>query len=281
MPIIPFIEERISLGIDYGAQGGPGFNTGVVGVDSGFESRNINWSQELNSWELGERALNKAELAYITNFFRRVRARGVGFRYKDWGDYKVTDAPVTLTGAPTVQLQQTETGANNVYVRDIKKPVAGTLSFKRNGSNYAGVTVDTTTGIATLPADSSKSITAITKANPGVITATGHGFSTSNKLYLAGIGGMTQLNGQVVTITVINANSYSIGLDTTNYTTYTSGGTAAKYAQGADVVTWSGEFDVPVRFDVEKITRRFDAIRPSDGEVLYWLSSLPIVELRQ
>lgn len=280
MPMLSFLEERIDLGIDYGAVGGPEFNTSVVVVDSGFEQRNINWSQERNSWELGERALNRAELTYIHNFFRRVRGRAVGFRYKDWADYKVTDAPITLTGAGTCQLQKTESGANNVYTRDIKKPVAGTLSFKRNGANYAGVTVDTTTGIITLPSDSTKVITAITKANPGVITSASHGFSTGNKLYLAGIGGMTQLNGQVVTATVINANTFSIGIDTTNYTTYTSGGTAARYAQGADVVTWSGEYDVPVRFDVDKLPRRFDAIRTSDGEVLYWLSSLPIVELR-
>src|SRR3569832_381396 len=261
MAILSFLEERIDLGIDYGAVGGPEFNTSVVIVDSGYEQRNINWSQERNSWELGERALKKSELIYMHNFFRRVRGRAVGFRYKDWADYHVT-------------------AANNVYTRDIKKPVSGTLSFKRNGSTLAGVTVDTTTGIATLTADSSKSITGITKANPGVITATTHGFANGNKVYLSSIGGMTQLNGQVVTVTVVDANSFSIGVNTTGYTTYTSGGTAAKYAQGADVVTWSGEFDVPVRFDADRLPRRFDALRTSDGEVLYWLSSLPIVELR-
>lgn len=280
MSILAFLEERLELGIDYGAVGGPEFSTSVVIVDSGHEQRNINWSQERNSWELGERALNRAELTYIQNFFRRVRGRAVGFRYKDWADYKVTDAPITLTGAPTYQLKKTEAGANNIYARDIKKPVAGTLSFKRNGSNFAGVTVDTATGIATLPADNSKAITGVTKANPGVMTVDNHGFSNGEKRYLSTIGGMTQLNGQIVTITVINANTFSIGVNTTNYSTYTSGGTAAKYAQGADVVTWSGEFDVPVRFDADKLPRRFDAIRTSDGEVLYWLSSLPIVELR-
>ena len=280
MAILSFLEERIDLGIDYGAVGGPEFNTSVVIVDSGYEQRNINWSQERNSWELGERALKKSELIYIHNFFRRVRGRAVGFRYKDWAGYQVTDAPITLTGAASYQLQKTETGANNVYARDIKKPVAGTLSFKRNGSTLAGVTVDTTTGIATLTADSTKTITGITKANPGVISATAHGFANGDKVFLSGIGGMTQLNGQVVTVTVVNANSFSIGVNTTSYTTYTSGGTAAKYAQGADVVTWSGEFDVPVRFDADRLPRRFDAMRTSDGEVLYWLSSLPIVELR-
>ena len=280
MPIISFLEERIDLGIDYGATGGPEFSTSIVIVDSGYEQRNLNWSQERNSWELGERALNRTELNYINNFFRRTRGRGVGFRYKDWGDYKVTDAPITITGAASYQLQKLYDGANNAYLRDIRKPVAGTVTAKRNGSNLVGISVDTTTGMITLPADSSKNITAITKANPGVITATAHGFSNGNKIYLSGIVGMTQLNGQVVTATVVDANNFSIAVNTTNYTTYVNGGTAAKYAQGADVITWSGEFDVPVRFDADKLPRRFDVIRQSDGEVLYWLPSLPIVEIR-
>lgn len=280
MPILSFLEERIDLGVDYGATGGPEFNTSIVIVDSGYEQRNLNWSQERNSWELGERALNRTELNYINNFFRRTRGRGVGFRYKDWGDYKAVDAPITLTGAASYQLQKLYDGANNAYVRDIRKPVAGTITAKRNGSNVVGISVDTTTGMITLPADSTKNITAITLANPGVVTATAHGFSTGNKIYLSGIVGMTQLNGQVVTATVVDANRFSVGVNTASYGAYISGGIAAKHAQGADVVTWSGEFDVPVRFDADKLPRRFDVIRQSDGEVLYWLPSLPIVEIR-
>lgn len=70
-----------------------------------------------------------------------------------------------------------------------------------------------------------KSISAITKADPGVITSAAHGFSTGDIVNLSGIVGMTQLNGTVVTVTVVDANSFSIGTDTSSFGTYTSGGT--------------------------------------------------------
>ncbi len=71
-------------------------------------------------------------------------------------------------------------------------------------------------------------------------------------------------------------------LQTTGYTVSTSAGTVtfsgAKSAP--DTLTWTGEFDVPVRFDSDEFRSRFDLIRTSDGEALHWLMSLPIVELR-
>jgi hypothetical protein len=71
-------------------------------------------------------------------------------------------------------------------------------------------------------------ITAITKANPGAVTTSGaHGFSTGDLIYFFGIVGMTQLNGQLCTITSTGANSFTIGIDTSGYATYTSGGSAS------------------------------------------------------
>lgn len=278
--MLAFVEERLDLGIDLGAAGGPEFSTTIVVRQSGYEQANINWSESRGRWELGERNVSKAKVLELQSFFRRRRGKAVGFRYKDWNDWQATDEVLTLTGAPTVQLTKTYNGSGDPYVRTIKKPVSGSVTVKRNGVTYAGVTLDTTTGVLTMPSDSSKTITAITKANPGKITSTAHGFSNGHKVYLAGIGGMTQLNGIVVTVTVVDANNFTVGIDTTNYTTYTSGGTAAKYAQGADVVTWSGDFDVPVRFDTDAFRAEFAAHDASSKDGLYYLSSLPVVEIR-
>ncbi len=50
-------------------------------------------------------------------------------------------------------------------------------------------------------------------------------------------------------------------------------------------LTWKGEFDVPVRFDVDKLSARFDsAIISTPGVVqtgAFYLFSLPIVEVRE
>ena len=78
--------------------------------------------------------------------------------------------------------------------------------------------------------ESTKTISAITKANPGkVTTSTTHGYSTGDRVYLStDIGGMTELRGRYVDITVTSATEFTIGIDTTSFTTYTSGGTTAK-----------------------------------------------------
>lgn len=105
-----------------------------------------------------------------------------------------------------------------------------------------------------------KNITAITQANPGVVTINAHGYSNGQWLFLAGIGGMTQLNGRFVKVAAAAANTLQIqgldgvGINTTGFGAYTAGGTAARvyeiptpytenevfdlhYVQSADVLT--------------------------------------------
>lgn len=58
----------------------------------------------------------------------------------------------------------------------------------------------------------------------------------------------------------------------------------APFPSGVDAVTWTGEFDVPVRFDSDQIKYRFDsAIVSSPGvlaQTFHYLFSLPLVEVR-
>lgn len=82
--------------------------------------------------------------------------------------------------------------------------------------------------------EATKAITGASKANPGVITAVAHGYATGDWVYIAGVGGMTQLNGKYYKITKIDNDHFSlqtlngVNVDTTGYTTYTSGGTSAR-----------------------------------------------------
>jgi hypothetical protein len=78
----------------------------------------------------------------------------------------------------------------------------------------------------------SKNITAATKANPGVITSVGHGYATNDEIYISGVVGMTELNGRFFRVVKINNDTYSLKdlygtvINTTAYTTYSSGGTS-------------------------------------------------------
>ena len=71
----------------------------------------------------------------------------------------------------------------------------------------------------------SKTITAASKASPCVLTVPAHGRSTGDVVQVASAGGMTQLNDKMFTITVVDADNISLnGVDSTAYTTFTSGG---------------------------------------------------------
>lgn len=78
------------------------------------------------------------------------------------------------------------------------------------------------------PLAAAKTITAITKANPGKVTAVGHGYSNGDTVYISGVVGMTQVNSLFFTVTVVDADNFTIGVDTSSYTAYSSGGTAKK-----------------------------------------------------
>jgi len=71
-------------------------------------------------------------------------------------------------------------------------------------------------------------ITGVSQANPGVVTTgIAHGYSTGDKIYIASVGGMTEINNKIFEITVLSPTTFSIGIDTTSLSAYTVGGTCA------------------------------------------------------
>lgn len=74
---------------------------------------------------------------------------------------------------------------------------------------------------------SSKAITAATQANPVAITSTAHGYATGQVIQIVSVAGMTQINDRFYTVTVVDANTFTLdGVNGTGYTAYTSGGSA-------------------------------------------------------
>ena len=77
--------------------------------------------------------------------------------------------------------------------------------------------------------ETAKAITGATQANPCKLTAAAHGYSTGDEVTIAGVVGMTQLNGKTTTITVTGVNDFTLdGIDSTAFTAYSSGGTVAR-----------------------------------------------------
>ena len=70
-------------------------------------------------------------------------------------------------------------------------------------------------------------ITAVTQANPGVVTSNGHGLSNGQKVQIQDIVGMTQINDKIFTVDGVTTNTFQLkGENTSGYTAYSSGGIA-------------------------------------------------------
>jgi len=112
-----------------------------------------------------------------------------------------------------------------------------------NVSIWAGVAVAIQSALA-----ASKTITAVTKASPGAVSSTAHGYSDGDYVLITALG-MSQVNGRVFRVSGSATNSFNLEAeDTTLYDTFTSGG-AQKITFGTTISTLTtvnasgGDFD--------------------------------------
>ena len=107
-----------------------------------------------------------------------------------------------------------------------------------NAISAQGTTLQISTGTG-----GAKTVTGVSKANPCVVTSTAHGLAAGDRVTFASVGGMVELNGNSYVIEYVTANTFSLfKVDSSAYTTYTSGGTATPvtFTQIKEVKTFSG-----------------------------------------
>jgi hypothetical protein len=116
----------------------------------------------------------------------------------------------------------------------VKRTING--STKRYIERFdSGTGEDNTDGFSDsyLVYSSPKSISSITKANPGVVTANSHGFSNGDHVKIIG-GDMTEVIGKTYVVANKAANTFELtntsgaNINTTSFTTYVSGGVVHK-----------------------------------------------------
>lgn len=116
-------------------------------------------------------------------------------------------------------------------------------------------------------AETAKTITGATKANPCVITAASHGYSDGDRVKIETVGGMTEINDRYFTINVLTTSTFElVGENSTSYTTYTSGGTATKVPAS----TFDYWFTLPT--DCLRVIRVDDDLytwKNENGRILY------------
>lgn len=143
------------------------------------------------------------------------------------------------TGSHTVNLNINPfvNGTQNVDITPVGNPVATKASWYTSGETLYNNTREFENVFTFINSRGSVPITNITKANPAVVTAAGHGFTNGQLVTILGVVGMTQVNNLTFTGTVIDADHFSLGVNSTGYSTYTSGGSATGPGEGHNKVT--------------------------------------------
>ncbi len=143
-----FYEVRFPEKISLHATGGPSFLTNIVQVNSGAEFRDQVWSAGRAKYEVAHAARTEAKYKELLAFFRSMRGRLHGFRFKDWSDYRVLtgEGVFVMLTSTTFQLYKRYTFGSQTYDRKITKPVSGKVTV----TGGTTPTVNTVTGVVTV-----------------------------------------------------------------------------------------------------------------------------------
>jgi len=149
--VTPFDDVLFPIEIGAHASVAPTFSTNIVTSASGFEARNVNWSQARLRFDAGPGVRGDAEMETLIAFFRARRGPAVGFRFGDPCDNSSNE----MTGEPAASDQAIGTGDGvtdrfelvKTYgsgeQRRITRPVAGSVRVAVNGSEVVtGWTLD-------------------------------------------------------------------------------------------------------------------------------------------
>jgi len=304
-----FIENaRFPTNISKGALGGPQFNTGVIAVSSGYENRNINWNKSRAKYEVSHAVRTEAEYAQLLAFFNMTRGRAYGFRFKDWMDYRVSssegrlvDTSETLDGSlnslqsghkyyQLAKLYKFGGVLSNFYLRHIRKPVSP-IVINRGGtpiSIHSSTpdqinSIDYTTGRVTFNPSNTFTFANSTIINGLTTTIYIAGNQTSllpigSKLYFESNINIPEFKDTLHTVLSSSHSTFTtvvINTNSNNYSGSSISGGISRYLQSNQELTWSGEYDIPCRFDIDAMEGSLDNHLASS-----W-SNIPLIELRE
>jgi hypothetical protein len=98
--------------------------------------------------------------------------------------------------------------------------------------------------------ESNKNISAITKANPAVVTSNGHGFVNGDFVNISGVVGMTEVNNTTFKVADKTTNTFELqnvdgtDINSSAFTTYSSGGVINRIYQITTEYTTAQLFDL-------------------------------------
>lgn len=261
-----FLEERLPIDVRMGASYADEFAVEITTTRGGSESRRLVHPYPVRHFTINYTLDHDDLWTRVIGLYHRAYGMYAGFRVRCLDDYSTngtcgtptaTDQPMLRISAGLYQLQkQYGAGATplaiGLPVRTLFKPVAGTVKVAVSGMEHP------VTGWALNPGGQivftnvkAWNITGITKgAVTTTITAARHDYVTGDTVYVAGVVGMTQINGKRLRVTdAAPGVDFTVALNSSAYSNYTSGGTLSNFPQTGEAVTAGCEFDLPCRFN--------------------------------
>jgi len=140
-----FHEVRFPLRLALGTSGGPVRRTDIVSLSNGRENRNRRWRDARRHYDAGSGIKSIGDLYAVLAFFEARAGQLYGFRFRDPLDFKSCAPGGTVTANDQVigtgdgvtaafQLAKTYGDVGGASVREIAKPVAGTVVVSVGGT---------------------------------------------------------------------------------------------------------------------------------------------------
>ena len=296
-----FIETPIfPTNINFESMGTATYEVFITTLYGGHHVADLTNDEPLHSYNVGYGIREESDLQVVLKHFHAMQGMFHFFRFKDWNDYKSCDREATPTAFDqvmgqgdgsnlTFQMIKNYTSGGRTTPRRIEKPVIPSLFPTGDGSRgstgiilvgvqsslipssrYSLTSVTAaeaalghlTMGRVVFGANVTKNIIAISQAANGVVqTSAAHTLSTGDSVHFSGVGGMTQINGLRGIVTVIDADEFSVNINTSGFSAYTTGGVINTIPQAAENVSWGGEFHVPVRYNVKGVPNSWHSWR--------------------
>lgn len=126
------------------------YNTIINKSKNGNELRISNYDYPLLSYNVINDIKTKKELENIINFFKLVKGRAYGFKFKDWLDYKATNQNIAVADGEQKEFQLIKTYNinNRVQIRKITKPKQVSI-FVNNQNIIENININYSNGIIT------------------------------------------------------------------------------------------------------------------------------------
>lgn len=258
-----FLEERLPTTIDWGGSFSENHSVQTITTIGGNEYRSLRHPFVQLSYDIAYKRDIDFVRDKILDLYTRANGMFRGFRVKDTKDFSSNnydqtptafDQPMLLVSGTTYQLMRWYGNSADPMCarRRIRKPVSGTALIGVGGTVYPPVmySVDYTTGLVTLNANKTGTITGITKGSTTVITVA-NSMAVGESVRIAGCAGMTQINGLRANILSRTSGTITVAINSTAFSNYTSGGTVNTAPQSGEAVTAGFLFDIPCRFNTD------------------------------